>query len=122
MRASAPAGVDPEPPGDSGRIVWGFSCLSVGEVLFCQRVRTSAPAGVAPEPPGDSGRIVWGVLSADVCACILVETESSTKVSCAAEAVFLGPGETKLVDPGIGAAHAAEVVSLGIGRDRARGS
>ena len=98
----------PEPPGDSGRIVWGifvltagarerthgcspraiqvdfsvgFFVLLVGEVLSCQRVHPSAPTGVAPEPPGDSGRIAWGVLSADVCACILVETESSTKAS-----------------------------------------
>ena len=55
--------------------------MQLGEVLFRQRLRVSAPAGVAPEPPGDSGRIVWAVFLAGVCACFLVETESSTKVS-----------------------------------------
>ena len=62
VRASAPAGVAPEPPGDSGRIVWVFSCCQQGKFSFCQRVSAIAPTGVAPEPSGGSGRTVWGVL------------------------------------------------------------
>jgi len=97
-----------EPPGDSGRIVWGIFVLTMGAR---ERTRGCSPhvvraelsrgffhvdsggsfilsAGVAPEPLGDSSRIVWGVLLAGVCACILVEMELSTKVPCVAEAVF----------------------------------
>jgi hypothetical protein len=50
-------GVAPEPSGDSGRTVWGFFVLPVGEVSFRQQVHASAPVGVAPEPPGESGGI-----------------------------------------------------------------
>ena len=60
VRASAPVGVAPEPPGGSGRTGREVSVL-------CRRVRASAPTGVAPEPPGGLGRTVWGVLFQQAC-------------------------------------------------------
>ena len=62
----------PRALGDSGRIIWGGFMLPAGEVSFRQRVHASAPTGVTPEPPGDSGGIAWGVLLAGVSVCTVV--------------------------------------------------
>ena len=72
VRASAPAGVAPEPPGDSGRIIWGVFMLPAGEVFVLLAGAHERTCRCSPEPLGDSGRIVWGCLLAGVCACFLV--------------------------------------------------
>ena len=45
VRASAPAGVAPEPPGDSGRIIWG--CLLAGVcACFLVKMESSTKASL----------------------------------------------------------------------------
>ena len=63
VRASAPAGVAPEPLGGSGRTGWGVFCVvSVGAR---ERTRGCSPRAVRVEPAG-------GVILAGVCVCLVL--------------------------------------------------
>ena len=60
VRASAPAGVAPEPPGDSGRIVWGFFSAAM-RACFSFETESSTKASVRVVLSGEFGIMDSGV-------------------------------------------------------------
>ena len=56
VRASAPAGVAPEPPGDSGRIIWRVFHVTSGGSFVLLAGAHERTHGCSPRAPGRFGQ------------------------------------------------------------------